>query len=320
MYQQCTVWEPAAAVEAVPAYDDDPTSVVVSVSGGLDSDYAALWARRRWPHVPLILWHAHLALMDWHETREHLEQLAATLGSCRLVICQAVYALTGTRTPTGCNGTTLRRCHVVAEHGVWHGPARDDDPAVLANLVDFALRARNGQPPTAKIRYCTDYYKIRLFNTWARERRAELGPRAILLTGERWAESPQRARLPGRAWRDDLTLKPTAAHPDGWRMLWGRPGIDLPAAAVAQAVYAAGITPHPGYMAQGETRASLCDSQRPERGRARLSCRICIFSAQRHIQHAVINHPAMMADAVDAIHTYERVSGYSWQQHGPIAI
>ena len=70
-----------------PPYPDDPSTIIVSVSGGLDSDYAALWARRRWPNHPLILWHAHLAEMDWPDTPAHLDMLAAALGNCHLIIC-----------------------------------------------------------------------------------------------------------------------------------------------------------------------------------------------------------------------------------------
>lgn len=90
--------------EHPPPYPETPSAIVVSVSGGLDSDYAAVWARRRWPDQPIILWHAYLPLMDWDETIDHLQTLAAALGDCRLVICQAVYALNGATTPGGCNG------------------------------------------------------------------------------------------------------------------------------------------------------------------------------------------------------------------------
>src|SRR5262245_59577826 len=163
-----------------PPYPDDPTSVVVSVSGGLDSDYAALWARRKWPNTRIILWHAYLVLMEWDETLDHLRILAATLGNCHLTVCQAVYELNGTLTPSGYNGTTLRRCHIVQDGDAWYGPAADDDPAVVLTLLEFARRARNGRPPTKNIRYCTDYFKIRLFNVWARMNRTLLGERAVL--------------------------------------------------------------------------------------------------------------------------------------------
>ena len=102
-----------------PPYPDDPTAVIVSISGGLDSDYAALWARQRWPNAIIILWHALLVLMGWDETIDHLRMLAATLSNCHIIICQAVYELNGTITPTGCNGTSLRRCHTVRDIVLW---------------------------------------------------------------------------------------------------------------------------------------------------------------------------------------------------------
>ena len=304
-----------------PPYPADPTAIIVSVSGGLDSDYAALWARQRWPSHPIILWHAHLEQMDWPDTPAHLEMLAAALGNCRLIICQAVYELNGTTTPSGCNGTTLRRVHLVRDGGTGTGPATDEDPAAVLTLLDFARKARNGQPPTNKIRYCTDYFKIRLFNTWARTQRALLGDRSVLLSGERWAESEQRSHVLPWQWRDAITLKPGHRDwPHGWRMLWARPGIDLALHEVAGAVLAAGIQPHIGYFDQGETLPSLLDPGRDERARARLSCRYCIFSHMHHIQHALDTRPAVMEPAVQAIQNYERDTGYSWQQRGPLGV
>jgi hypothetical protein len=302
-------------------YPEAPSAIIVSVSGGLDSDYAALWARRRWPNATIILWHAFIYLMDWDETLDHLRVLAATLGNCRLVICQAVYALNGTRTPTGCNGTTLRRCHTVGDGEAWFGPAIDDDPQVLLALLDFAQRARNGQPPTKKIRYCTDYFKIRLFNVWARMQRRTLGEQAVLLSGERWAESTQRSRLMPWEWRDAITLQPgNSAWPEGWRMLWARPGIDKALHEVAGEVIRAGIEPHIGYFLQGETLARLLDPARDEIARARLSCRICIFSHPQHIQNALDARPEAMLSAVLAVQDYEQATGYTWQQRGPLAV
>jgi len=304
-----------------PPYPDEPSALIVSVSGGLDSDYAALWTRQRWPESPIILWHAYLALMDWDETLDHLRMLSTALGNCRLLICQAVYELNGAITPSGCNGTTLRLCHIVQDGDQWYGPATDDDPAALLTLLEFARRARNGQPPTRKIRYCTDYFKIRLFNAWARQNRTMLGERAVLLSGERWAESTQRSYLTAWEWRDAITLQPgNHDWPHGWRLLWARPGIDKALHEVAGAVIGAGIEPHLGYVAQGETLASLLDPNRDEQARARLSCRVCIFSQQHHIQHALDTQPDMMLPAVQAIQEYEQATGYSWQQRGPLAV
>ncbi len=307
------------AEDRPPPYPDDPSSIIVSVSGGLDSDYAALWARRRWPKHTLILWHAHLEAMDWPDTPAHLDMLAAALGNCHLIICQAVYELNGTTTPSGCNGTTLRRVQIVRDGADEYGAATDADPAAIHTLLDFAHKARNGQPPTKKIRYCTDYFKIRLFNTWARANRHMLGERSVLLSGERWAESEQRSHILPWEWRAAITLQPGHREwPHGWRMLWARPGIDRALHEVAGAVIDAGIEPHIGYFDQGETLASLRNPLRDEHGRARLSCRCCIFSQAHHIQHALDMRPSVMGPAVRAIQEYEHETGYSWQQRGPL--
>jgi hypothetical protein len=85
-------------------------------------------------------------------------------------------------------------------------------------------------------------------------------------------------------------------------------------------VIRAGIEPHLGYFAQGETLASLLDPSRDEQARARLSCRVCIFSQQHHIQHALDTQPAMMLPAVRAVTEYEQITGYTWQQRGPLAV
>ena len=103
-------------------------------------------------------------------------------------------------------------------------------------------------------------------------------------------------------------------------MLWVRPGIDRALYEVAGAVIAAGIEPHIGYFDQGETPASLRNPLRDERGRARLSCRCCIFSQAHHIQHALNARPAVMGPAVQAIQEYEQETGYSWQQRGPLGV
>lgn len=170
--------------ELVP-FLTDPTSIVVSVSGGLDSDRTALLMREQFPAHRLILWHAHLDRMDWPETASHLDRLAAFLGNTERVTVQPVYELTGGKTPTGFWSTRLRRIHDVTACG----PATDDDPAAITNLIDFAERARKGMPPTKRLRYCTAYFKTAPFDSWLAKNRSALGPRCLIATGERWAES-----------------------------------------------------------------------------------------------------------------------------------
>jgi len=142
---------PISSLPILPTLPDNPTAIVVSVSGGLDSAACAIWARQRWPDRSLILWHAHLAEMDWPHTDAQLRDMAAPLGNCRLISVQAIYALNGEITSSGANGTTLRRLHTVRDGDQWCGPAQDDDPAAILTLLDFAWKARNGQPPTSKL-------------------------------------------------------------------------------------------------------------------------------------------------------------------------
>jgi len=296
----------------------DPPSVIIgSSSGGNDSHAALLYARWCWPETPIIVWHALLDEMDWEQTPDALDALAQRVDGQRITV-QAVYRRTGQLTPTGNQGVTLAAIHDVDAHG----PATAAHyPDTIRTLLDFALTARNGQPPTAKIRWCTHYFKIALFDAWARRNRHLLGDHPLLITGERWRESPRRERsLTAWEWRDALTLQPGhAEHPSGWKLLWLRPVIDWAWHQVNAYVHACGVPAHPGYAIQGETMEAMLDPHRDERhGRARLSCRCCIFTHPRHLDAALQHDPDAMIPVLNRIQNYEQSSGFSWQQSGPI--
>ena len=305
---------PSLGASPLPAR---PSIIVGSSSGGNDSHAAVLWARWRWPETPIIIWHALLDEMDWEQTPAALDALANRVGGRRVTV-QAVYRRTGNLTPTGNHGVTLAAIHDVDALG----PATAAQyPDGIRTLLDFAMAARNGQPPTARIRWCTHYFKIALFDAWARRNRHLLGDQPVLITGERWRESPGRERrLTTWEWRDALTLQPGhAENPAGWRLLWLRPVIDWAWHQVNAYVHACGLPFHPGYAAQGETLETMLDPHRDERqGRARLSCRCCIFTHPRHLAAALQNDPAAMAPVIARVHAYEQASGFSWQQRGPI--
>jgi 3'-phosphoadenosine 5'-phosphosulfate sulfotransferase (PAPS reductase)/FAD synthetase len=311
MMQQLSFMEPLPAHQPprAPSLPTDPTAIIVSVSGGLDSVACALWARQRWPERELILWHAYLAEMDWPQTDAQLRHLAQTIGQCRLVSVQAIYARTGALTPTGAARTTLLGLHTVRDGDQWFGPASaaDDQSDTILTLLDFAQKARHGQPPTSKIRWCTSYFKAAVCDRWLREQREDLGARPVLLSGERHAESPGRAKLPPTQWRFGTK---------GWDVLWARPVIDWPWHQVVQASVDAGIAPHPGYALQGETLEAMRDPTRDERGRARLSCIACIFAHPHHIATALNNDPTTVGPVVRLVQQYEQDTGYSWQQRG----
>jgi hypothetical protein len=293
--------------------DYTPTAIWASVSGGIDSDAAALWARQRWPTVPIVLWHAHLDQLDWPQTSDHLDTLAAALGNATRMTRQAVYERTGGTTPGGFAAVRLRRSHDVDRYG----PAADADPAAITTLWDL-VAARGNMPPTKKLRYCTSYLKSQLCDHDLRAARALLGARPLLVSGERWSESDQRSRLPRAVWR--VPLEATRRHPGGHRVLWVRPVIDQPLHVITRAVLQAGIPLHPGYALQGESLGRMLDPERPERGRARLSCVTCIFSAGHHLQTAYTNAPTVVGPYIQAVQAYEQTSGRSWQQRGSLDI
>ena len=294
-----------------PPYPRTPTAVVVLISGGIDSVASAIWARKQWPDIPITLLHNYLTL-DWPQTPKVIEETQAAIGNATCVTIQAVYRLTGDPTPTGANGTTLVRLHNVDADG----PAVAADQGEITDLLDFMRQARNGMPPTSKIRYCTDYWKRRPTDVWLQQHREDLGKNAVLLSGERHAESPGRSRLPAYTW-ERCALKGDRRRAS-WHILWARPLIDWKLHEVTQLVVQANGPVHPGYAIQGETLERMLDPERDERGRARLSCRVCIFSADRHIATACKNAPDVMTPVVDTIRQEEQRSGYTWRQSGPL--
>lgn len=294
----------------LPPFLDDPTSIVVSVSGGLDSDRTALLLRERYPDRRLILWHAFLDRMDWPETSGHLDRLAKFLGNVERVTVQSVFELTGGTTPTGFQSTRLRRIQDVTNFG----PATDNDPAAITNLLDFAELARNGMPPTKKLRYCTAYFKTGLFDAWLIRNRVRLGERCLIATGERWAESPDRSKLKSWEWRG--AISPSKQFPLGWRALWIRPVIEMKAHEVATSVISTGLSPHPGYFAQGATLETLQDRYTAERGRPRLSCVCCIFTRDTHLQTALRQAPDSVGPVYQQIRSFETRTGKTWKQSG----
>ena len=286
---------------------DKPSTVVVFVSGGIDSAATALWARRQYPNAPITVFHNFLEGMDWPHTDATIMRLAEHINAERVVYAQAVYALTGEKTPAGCNATELRRLHIVRDGQQWHGAAVAQDDSEMLTLLDFAQRARLGQPPTKKIRYCTSYQKSSPANRWLQMNKHLLGPNALILSGERAAESPGRSLLVPSEMRFEAKT--------GWNCFWHRPILDLKwHEVVGMTVQANPLLIHPGYFIQGETLAAMLDPERCERGRARLSCMRCIFSRQEHIETARQNAPEIMAPADAAIAAYEASTGYTWRQ------
>lgn len=248
--------------------------------------------------------------MDWPQTDAQIGGLAEALGTCHRVSVQAIYELDGTITPSGANGTHFKRLHRARDGERWYATA-EPRAGEITTLLDLAMRARNGLPPTRRIRYCTDHFKIRLCDRWLREYASTLGARPVLLTGERHRESASRAGLPPVGWRFGSK---------SWDVLWLRPVVELRLHEVTRMSVEAGVPIHPGYLLQGESLPALLDPARDERGRARLSCVCCIFSQPRHLAHALGHAPELVAPFVERVRAYEQASGYAWQQRGRLEL
>jgi 3'-phosphoadenosine 5'-phosphosulfate sulfotransferase (PAPS reductase)/FAD synthetase len=113
-------------------------------------------------------------------------------------------------------------------------------------------------PQTAadlRIRWCSPSLKIDVLAAAIRNQARFLDGATLVVTGERGAESPARARYATFEWHRTATA---ARHVDHWR-----PVHDWTEAQVWQAIADAGIRPHPAYVL----------------GWGRLSCRTCIFGS-----------------------------------------
>ncbi len=65
-----------------------------------------------------------------------------------------------------------------------------------------------------QVRACTKYFKVEVFNNWARTNKPLLGARPLLVLGERWLESEDRTRIPELRYRAGLQA--------AWVLEWHR--------------------------------------------------------------------------------------------------
>lgn len=77
-------------INGVAPLPEHPSVIIGSSSGGNDSNAAILYARWRWPDVPIIIWHALIDEMDWEETPTALDALAQRVGGRRITV-QVIY-------------------------------------------------------------------------------------------------------------------------------------------------------------------------------------------------------------------------------------
>lgn len=298
-------------------------TLVVSLSGGLDSAAMLLWAKNHYPHARIIA-HHQAVVEDWYSTIPYCRTLCQKL-DLPLHIHQGVYIQ---RWRTFKNGRKPRwewqlefteipddrdSPYDREEAAVLYGV--DDIGRVAAGILDFA-EAR-GAPPTQKIRWCTDYFKTRVFDRFVRFNRVALGENAVTLIGYRRRESPKRAKEPVGRLRD-VCLKPNGEWPNGWRMYDLHPILDWRKQDTVNYLLRHDIEPHVAYRAQG-----LDINQPVEEGGPRFSCVHCIFANGCHMAAAAAGSPAVPQEETNharkvfrRVLRFQRDTGMTWQQSG----
>jgi len=233
---------------------DEGAQLIVSVSGGKDSDCMALelatmrrvygWSGR------LILIHADVGRMEWKQSLPHCQKLATRIG-----------------VPL-----------VVVKH-----PKRD-----LLEGIERRMEVRPDAPPfpSSAARWCTSDYKRAVIDTWLRN---HIGTAAVCTIGFRREESTARERKP--EWQERVHASaPTKRRrvidwhpildyklPDVWRVI-GYTVDEL--RAIQTEVKRTGIVPvdfkaHPAYAY----------------GNERVSCAMCVLGNLNDLRNGAKHNP-----------------------------
>lgn len=292
-------------------------TIVVSLSGGLDSVACLLLARLLFPNARLIAHHQAL-YEDWATTIPYCRALCARFG-IPLFVHQGIYTY-GQR-PGGRTGNTMHLTPIPPDRNEPY--SREEaaellkvDPAMVqAGVLDMA--EHRGAPPTAGIRFCTAYFKREVYNAWVRQNRQMLGANVVTMIGYRRLESSKRAKEPVGQLRP-ISLKPCKEWPDGWQTWDFHPVLDWTKQQTYDFLDAHNVTPHVSYTEQG------IDFSRPlSEGMPRHSCVQCIFSRGCAVASAVRGtgkNPTDTAHArkiVERTLRFQQTTGLSWQQGGP---
>ena len=269
--------------------------IIASLSGGKDSTAMLLHLVEHYGPETLIAHHQVLP-EDWPETLPYVQELCRRL-HVWLVVQQMIYE------PVG-DGTAVRRLEV---RNIYTPSdiVRWGNPGKITGITDLAMR-RNW-PPSPSRRFCTSYFKVRLLNWWIirQQRSMALGPEVIVALGERWAESPRRAKK--------VELWPRAKCQRKSYRVWNwEPVISWSRRQVFHKLRDWGIEPHPAYRAQGMADWQMYDQD--AEGGPRTSCRLCIYCT-----HSDACHQALMEanrGLLEQVHLVEQVTGRTWWMNG----
>ena len=273
--------------------------IVVSLSGGKDSTAMLLHLVEHYGPERLIA-HYQVIPADWDETLPYVQSVCARLG-VTLVAQQILYQ------PVG-EGTGVRTLDVIDIKD-----KRDivpwGLPNTIADITDLAMR--RGWPPSPAMRWCTSYAKVRVLDRWiAGQQNAglKLGPDVIVALGERWGESPRRAK------KVELWPRPRCQR-KVYRVWNWLPVIAWSRRDVFRYLRELSIEPHPAYRSQGMSDRQMVDLDRE--GGPRVGCRFCIFAGSLEICHQAemaANRP-LLRRIVDV----ERATGRTWWMNRSIA-
>lgn len=299
-------------------------TIVVSLSGGLDSVALLLWAKQYYPAARIIAHHQAI-IEDWYSAISYNRAVCQRL-NIPLFIHQGAYihrlrqfkngkpekwqwSMQLTEIPSG-------RDHPYDRVEAAHLYGIDDPNLVCAGILDMA-EAR-GWPPSSGNRWCTALLKRDTFNCWARQNRPFLGENSVVLIGYRRAESASRAKQPIARLRN-ISLNPGhEIWPNGWRMYDYHPILDWAKQDTVNLLLAHNIQPHVAYKAQG-----LNIYGPVAEGGPRFSCCICIYSNGCHAAQGVKFQPDVPAEETDharrmfrRVFEFQRDTGLTWQMAG----
>lgn len=145
----------------------------------------------------------------------------------------------------------------------------------LQGVLDLVAHRRMW--PDSRVRFCTDYTKIRVFNKRMKQERATIGPTPIAVLGERWRESNNRRDLPWLRERPNFNTRQV-------HMLEYRPILGYRRIEAFRKLREYGVSPHYAYFAQGMTEHQMYELD--EEGGPRCSCVMCVFAHREHVRRA----------------------------------
>lgn len=229
-HQMLPMFDPSAFPVELPRH---PSRVVVSLSGGKDSVAALLVALETFSPELVVAHHQVIA-----------EDFEATMDYCRTVcdfLDVPLFFAQGCYYSFLCLQCGHKHLSVFLDEAYCHQCGSHEKRLLgeVRSIHDY-IRHR-GKWMGGTVRPCTKSFKIEVWNRWAREQEAFLGPTPLLVLGERHLESKNRRDLHALRYRDSTRR--------GWVLEW-RPVLSYRRIDAFRKLRAYGLEPHPCYRLQ----------------------------------------------------------------------